>query len=347
MSSAGVIAHCLTPAFPRPVLVTNSRHFTGEPTALVAATEDIGFASVISVVAISPNGRWAIGADSSDAEETRFQIMKFHSNTGTWSQLAPPVYVPSLGPNCFAWAPDSSKVAVGGGTENRLTVYIRTGDTFVAADPPDPIPGNSIYSLSWDKGGVRLACGIADTGFPLEVYDFVDGAFIGHRTTGVQSFGNPGFRVAFLPVVNTRYCALGGDSLVAVYDVSNDPITVAASVHDLDDADAAAGIHWDASGAYIFSVGSNNGPEYVRVWEFQGGVPTLETLEFVAAAPDQPANAPVNSDMRRGEYLAIAVTADEAPYIMDCTGPLPPTPNLVVGTPSSEGDVTSVSWSNV
>lgn len=347
MSSAGVIAHCLTPAFPRPVLITNTRHYTGEPTALAVAPEDIGFASVISVVSISPNGRWAIGGDTADFAETRFQIMKFHSSTGTWTQLDSPVFIPAQGPHCFAWAPDSSKVAVGYGGEDRLTVYIRTGDTFVAAASPSPLPGNTVYSLSWDKGGVRLACGIADTGYPLEVYDFVDGEFIGHRKTGVQSFGNPGYRVAFLPVVNTRYVAVGGSSLVAVYDASNDPITLAAGINDFGDADAHAGIHWDASGAYIFSVGLNNGPNYVRVWEFQGGVPTLETLEFVDFAPDQPGNAPVDSSVREGDYLALAVTGDQTPYIMDCTGPLPPTPTHVVGTPSSDDAVSSVSWSNV
>src|SRR5690606_28011928 len=89
-------------------------------------------------------------------------------------------------------------------------------------------------------------------------------------------------------------------------------------------------------------VGRNNGPSFVRIWDFDGSVIGSETLTYVGPAEDQP-SAPVDSAMTpEGTYLAIAET-NPTPFLLDFTGPLPPT-GTAVSIPATSGSVSSVSW---
>src|SRR5690606_24011995 len=105
-------------------------------------------------------------------------------------------------------------------------------------------------------------------------------------------------------------------SAIMVFDTTDSPMRLAAYVHDIGDADGEAGIHWDASGGYLISVGRNNGPNFVRIWDFDGSVLGSESIAFVAAAVDQP-TGPVDSAMTpEGTYLAIAETS-ATPIVLD------------------------------
>src|SRR5690606_14498911 len=147
-------------------------------------------------------------------------------------------------------------------------------------------PTTTPQNVCWREDGLQLVLGIADSGRPIRCYDFIPGTdqLLNYRTCEPTGAGNQAAYVAFQPGAGARYVAAAGSSAVMVFDTTGSPMRLAAQVVDLDDADGEAGVHWDASGGYVISVGRNNGPSFVRIWDFDGSVIGSETLTYVGPA---------------------------------------------------------------
>ena len=330
-------------------LLTNKNHYSGARDALDSESA-IGWSSSISLSRVSPNGLYAAGSDVADTGPDRFQVYKYDTGTDTWSALAAPIDMPAKGPAGMAWSPDSQYLAIGFDGTGRLIVYKLVNDVLVKIADPDTLPPQIPYEVQWDSTGQRLALGQASTGNPVVMYDFIAATdtLTNYRTTVALGLGAVGNRLAFMPGIDSRYIAVGTDETVMVLNCSNSPMTLAAFVQSTTEVDGIAGVHWDGTSGYLVAVGQNNGPDFVRIYDFDYSVIGTESLTEVAPPTVQPVDTPQDSAMAAdGAYFAIAELGNATPLIYAMGSILPPAPTVVPGVPAAPATLSSVSWSQV
>jgi hypothetical protein len=328
-------------------LLNNKNHFSGARDAMESEPA-IGWPSTISLARLSPNGVYAAGSDPSDTGADRFVVYKYDEDTATWGALADPIVMPAKGPNGMAWSPDSQYLAIGFDGTEKVIVYKLVSDVLTKIADPDILPPQIPYEVEWDSTGQRLALGQASTGNPVIMYDFIAATdtLTNYRTTTTFGLGAVGSRIAFLPGIDSRYIAVGTDENVFVVNCSNDPMTLAAFVQSTTEVDGIAGVHWDRSSGYLVTVGQNNGPDFVRIYDFDYSVIGSESLTEIAPPITQPSVTPVDSDISSdGDYLAIAENGEATPLIYDMGTTLPPMPTPLAGVPAATAAINSVSWS--
>src|SRR5690606_41792736 len=102
---------------------------------------NLGFNPFVDLVRVSPNGLYAVGADSQNGDANLARFKKFNTTTEEWEDLGTLPDFPTAGAYIFdfAWHPSSNYVAAATNAVPVAIAWKRGGDTF-PRHPATPAP---------------------------------------------------------------------------------------------------------------------------------------------------------------------------------------------------------------
>src|SRR5690606_33632254 len=328
-------------------LVTNSDSYSGEGDSLTLGA-NLGFNPFVDLVRVSPNGLYAVGADSQNGDANLARFKKFNTTTEEWEDLGTLPDFPTAGAYIFdfAWHPSSNYVAAATNAVPGVIVWKRVGDTFTRLpDTSEPITVSTTRGqlVAWDSVGQRLAVGTNSGIECVYLYDFVGELLVNRRGTappGSNFLGGFPRSMTFLPGLGSRYLFGATDTHTFMIRCTEDPMEVCAAVN----TDGAAGVMVDESGGYLIAVGDGA----VRVYEIVESVVGSEALNLestlTTGVPTFCRDAGLSGDKR---YLAIAAEtgAETYPYIYSVSDATPPVIAAISNPAGGAVSVRSASWS--
>jgi hypothetical protein len=192
-----------------------------------------------------------------------------------FSVLSNPGTLPAGNGRSIAWSPDSQFLAVGHATTPFVTIYQRTGDSFVKVSDPASLPAGQVNGISWSPDGLKLTCVHNTSPFITTFY-----RSSASSTTFTKLSSNPNT----LPAGIGNACAYNkqGDKLAVAHDTS--PFLTIYSVSgsgssttftkDADPGSLPAGngksVSWTPDGKYL-TVGHVSSP-YMSTYVTSGAI---------------------------------------------------------------------------
>jgi hypothetical protein len=324
-----------------PMLLTSQRHYTEQPDALAVAAGQAGFPAQTNVARVTSDGRYAAVSEAADLTANRFSWWKFDSALQTWTRLADPTDMPTVGPAAMCWSPDNRYLVIGTETmgEGSLWVYERIGDTLTKkTSPASPLAsGCAEPGMKFNNDGTRLAVNEADSSGGLVIYNFALGILTNKRICNTTAVGRPNF-IDWHPT-DARYLACGAENNLFVAHDTGGAVSVAVSLTN----DADTGCWWDLSGEWIITADTTT----ITPCSFAANTPGTEALVMGTPSPDALPGQSGDVDVHVGrKHLAFAC-GQNYPAIYAWGEEVPPAPLRLTNPGASTSTIQSVCWSEV
>lgn len=267
-----------------PVLVYARGWYSGAPANLDSETGSLNYTGGIGRVVVSPNAKYAIhyvASQNPTSNADALQFLKHDAETGLWSKLSAPAYVPNGLMNYVAWHPSSAAIVVtcvGSAPydDDSLIIYLRDGDTFTKTGTVSTALDESPFTAAFSDSGTRLAVMQSTTANRAVIYDFdaVTGNLTNQRK-GVSGADALSFSsLDWLP--GTDYIAAGSPTGTSVFRDVGSSVTNTVRISK----QGEIGVFWTAAGQLV-AIG-NDSPE-IGLYSFVKSPGTLTLLDSESA----------------------------------------------------------------